>query len=457
MNDTRKCLICGEEIEIGKFAPHVKREHNLKSAKEYYDLYLRSEDEGICEYCGKEETQFKNISLGYKRFCSRKCCGYGTQEKRKQTNIKRYGTESTAQNGKVREKMKETNVKKYGVENPLQTDHVKEKSRKTSFEKYGTSHPFKSNIVKENYKKSMINKYGAENPNQVKEIKKKGEETNIKRYGNKNPLLNEEVARKTKKTNLEKIGYKNPFESSEVQNKCKETIKKKYGTEVPLRNEEIKNKKKQTNIEKYGVENPSENEKVIQKMKETNLDRYGVENVSYLESIQNDIHKKHKYLFLSKLPQRSRDLNVELIDKEYFHCKYYHTWRCTICGSSFVTLWVCLQTGGYKCPVCYPRNNISQPQIELFNICKSILPYPVFEYKDINNKFIDIAIPKLGVAIEYDGSYWHKDHYEDMKRQKLLEDEGWVFLRYRDYLPSNEELLSDVDFSLITGKSIIKS
>ena len=44
----------------------------------------------------------------------------------------------------------------------------------------------------------------------------------------------------------------------------------------------------------------------------------------------------------------------------------------------------------------------SKPQIELFNIVSEIAPYPILEYPCLN-KSIDIAIPILSIAIEYDG------------------------------------------------------
>jgi hypothetical protein len=87
--------------------------------------------------------------------------------------------------------------------------------------------------------------------------------------------------------------------------------------------------------------------------------------------------------------------------------------------------------------------NPSKPQVELFKICQKILPYPVLNYPYLNYN-IDIAVPSLSLAIEYDGSYWHKDKEYDLKRQKELEEDGWVFLRYTDILPKKKEFLYDI-------------
>ena len=64
-----KCEICKKEYK-NKIAlsKHISKIHNIKS-KEYYNRYLKKENEGIC-YCGKE-TKF--ISCGYRKYCSNTC------------------------------------------------------------------------------------------------------------------------------------------------------------------------------------------------------------------------------------------------------------------------------------------------------------------------------------------------------------------------------------------------
>ena len=59
-------------------------------------------------------------------------------------------------------------------------------------------------------------------------------------------------------------------------------------------------------------------------------------------------------------------------------------------------------------------------------------------------KFIDVAIPSLMIAIEYDGSWYHQNEEKDMIRQKEIEGQGWRFIRYKDYLPDRENLIKDI-------------
>lgn len=65
-----ECKICNHIIDDTKFQYHT-RCHDLKS-KEYYDLYIKTKDEGKCIVCGND-TKFKGIISGYKIYCSEQC------------------------------------------------------------------------------------------------------------------------------------------------------------------------------------------------------------------------------------------------------------------------------------------------------------------------------------------------------------------------------------------------
>jgi len=88
--------------------------------------------------------------------------------------------------------------------------------------------------------------------------------------------------------------------------------------------------------------------------------------------------------------------------------------------------------------------NPSKPQVDLYNIVKNIYDDAEINYFTYNFS-IDVAVPSKNIAIEYDGSYWHKGkEVEDKKRQDILESKGWKFLRYVDYVPSESDLCEDI-------------
>lgn len=53
--------------------------------------------------------------------------------------------------------------------------------------------------------------------------------------------------------------------------------------------------------------------------------------------------------------------------------------------------------------------------------------------------FVDFAMPENKIAIECDGSYWHKDKKKDKIRQGRIKDLGWMVLRF-----SEEEINRDL-------------
>jgi len=151
----------------------------------------------------------------------------------------------------------------------------------------------------------------------------------------------------------------------------------------------------------------------------------------------------------------------ELLSKEgNYKNQFSYLWfRCPK-GHTFKKRWDGF-LAGYRCRECFAEKqrqrmlnggaayansfvqNPSGPQVELFNLVKEDHPNSILNYQVLNFS-IDIAIPNLKIAIEYDGSYWHQDQESDNKRQKEIEDQGWTFLRYRDYVPSKEELEKDI-------------
>ena len=77
-----KCLICEQEFDKRvSLCNHLFRKHNLL-AKDYYDAYIKTSNEGTCKICSKE-TNFINIEVGYKECC---CLEH--------TNLYRYGVKS---------------------------------------------------------------------------------------------------------------------------------------------------------------------------------------------------------------------------------------------------------------------------------------------------------------------------------------------------------------------------
>ena len=94
--------------------------------------------------------------------------------------------------------------------------------------------------------------------------------------------------------------------------------------------------------------------------------------------------------------------------------------------------------------------NPSKPQVALYKIIKEIFSTAILNHQ-VGRKNVDIGIPELKIAIEYDGSYYHKNVEYDNERQTEIENLGWVFLRYRDYVPTKDEIIKDMNKFLFKG------
>ena len=220
----------------------VKPEHLPKSS--------RALIKAKCKCCNcvidiSYRKYFASISKGGFFTCSSECA----KEKRKITNLKKYGTEYISQSNKIKEKVKETNLKKYGCENVFSSNEIKNKIKKSNLEKYGFESASKSEIIKE----KIIN-------------------SNIKRYGG--------------------LG----FGSIEINKKIQDTNLFKYGFEFASKSEIIKERLIENNIEKYGVNDIQKNEKFRKNNYEI------AKNINYIKYIGNrislfscDLKKDHKF------------------------------------------------------------------------------------------------------------------------------------------------------------------
>jgi hypothetical protein len=128
-NNLIKCKICNRElINYKGLSNHITKFHKIKS-KEYYDKYLKKENEGLCIICNRE-TKFETLNLGYNKFCGLKCSGksYETKNKRKLTCISRYGVDNPSKNIEFINKQERTNIEKYGIKCSLCNNVIKKKS-----------------------------------------------------------------------------------------------------------------------------------------------------------------------------------------------------------------------------------------------------------------------------------------------------------------------------------------
>ena len=154
----------------------------------------------VCKTCGGkvnfDSRNGKDTPYGsYLSFCSRRCM-YDSKEvvdKRKSTNLKRFGETSWAKS----EEAKKTSKQKWSDDKKKK---FKEKLSKTYNEKYGVDFFSQTPEYLEKRTKTTIERYGVENVAQAKEVQDKIKATNLERYGKEHTLQVEEVREKGKKS-----------------------------------------------------------------------------------------------------------------------------------------------------------------------------------------------------------------------------------------------------------------
>ena len=104
-------------------------------------------------------------------------------EKRKATNIEKFGFEFPLQSLEIRQKLKDTCMKTYGVDNPQKSTLVRKKAESTCLERFGVKNSLLSGIIQQKVKATLQKNYSVDNPGQSDIIKERMRATNLERYG----------------------------------------------------------------------------------------------------------------------------------------------------------------------------------------------------------------------------------------------------------------------------------
>jgi len=170
----------------------------------------------ICQICKKNKVKWIGKLKTYGIGCCIKCISNHptTIEKRKNTNLDKYGHTNflASENGK--EKIKNINMEKYGFEVACKNKDISKKISETKINKsFEEKEDIKSKVIKTNQerygvdfyfnnelgKKTKIKKYKDPNFNN----RKKSKETCIERYGGSSPSCSKNVIEKSKLKKLQ--------------------------------------------------------------------------------------------------------------------------------------------------------------------------------------------------------------------------------------------------------------
>ena len=132
--------------------------------------------------------------------------------------------------------------------------------------------------------------------------------------------------------------------------------------------------------------------------------------------------------------------------KVWRQCSKGHEWQAAINNRS----------SGRNCPTC--SNKSSRNEIRLLTELKELFGNVLSRHK-LGQYEVDIFLPDLGVAIEYDGWWWHRDSQEkDHRKQLEVTKKGVKLIRVREKpLPSVTSKEIHVDGGTAISKSDVAS
>lgn len=201
-----QCKICNAEIANKGLYRHLKMKHNI-SNKEYYDIYCKQPDEGICTVCGKN-TPWLGIIKGYQKTCSISCSMLDSKNQNIRKNLYKEKT---------------------GYDSPLSNPEIRNKAQDTYFNKTGYLHQSKNPEVREQIKNTLLKRTGFEYPFQNKDTIKKAQDTYFNKTGFYHALDNPNVWEKIKENNKNNYGVEFSTQRLEVKEKIVKSHKKHFG------------------------------------------------------------------------------------------------------------------------------------------------------------------------------------------------------------------------------------
>ena len=284
-----------------------------------------------------------------------------------------------------------------------------------------------------------------------------------------------QIMDKRRQTNKEKYGDENY--NLYGSKSFKQNLLEKYGDEHYSNHEQAR----KTLIERYGVDhnfkliNSSEHakyiwdknhDKILNSVKQTNLNRYGVEFPGQSPEIIN------KMVLTKKLNVNEIEKQYNCVQQQKLFKLYGEGWlslgldKIVIGGRKFISNENVELIKKYFSEGPHNNLGISNKEKALLEYIKSIYFDKILENSKniaVNNNRrcyyeLDIYLPKLHIAFEFNGMYWHsnifKDLYYHQRKTKLAYEQGIQLINIYEYdWDNNKEQIKENIKKLLSGEN----
>lgn len=108
-------------------------------------------------------------------------------------------------------------------------------------------------------------------------------------------------------------------------------------------------------------------------------------------------------------------------------------WKCSTCDHEWQAI-ITKRANGQGCPLCAQGARTSFPEKAIVYYLKAVGMTVAENYRDewLSNFELDIYLPELKIAIEYDGYAWHQNIEKDLQKSLLCERNGIQLIRIRE-------------------------
>ena len=267
-----------------------------------------------------------------------------------------------------------------------------------------------------------------------------------------------EILVKKRATYLAKYGVENYMKSDDFKIKRKNTMINRYGAEYTMQSSELKLKVENTNLQKYGYKNAFQDinwqhniggnsaswSSSARNLRQLHYEKYGFTKSSWSERTFNILKNREAFIkYLDALPMENRtisfisnDLDViyDIIRNRYIKWDLYED---------------------------YPLQQFrSLPEIELVTYIKTFyIGKILINCRNIIAPYeLDIFLPELSIAIEYNGDFWHKNKLNiDIKKQLKCTDKNIYLytIKEKDYINNNEQILNNLKCLISGGEKCV--
>lgn len=320
------------------------------------------------------DKQVKLLAAGWKKYCCNACSNLGTAAERARVIREKTPEEKF----ETLEKRKNTNKEIFGVEHAAQAEIIREKTIRTNIERYGVMAPAQSAEIKELIKSTNQKKYGVDWGLQETNIRAKRRETMLENYGTEHALQHESSKEKRTLSTIERFGVPYAIQNEEVRDRTINTNKERYGSEFF-----ISSKRMEEMVNEFCVRN----------------------------SIESPNQKNFSELAKSVLFDRDSL-------SEFYDPTKTLTRNAEILGIDRTTLVSYVDRYGIARPEWIEG---SQAERDIAEYIESLGFNVERNRRDLlkpSRLEIDIFVPELDIAFEYNGLYWHSYDHEPATEER---------------------------------------